>query len=184
MPSMMDIFVNTFTTVENKTFTIQLWDTMGIRSLNLTPSFFRGTHACILIYDITNLRSFDNINTWLMDVVRLNSAIYPTKIPFAVIGNKSDLENREVPREYGEEWCKEREIETFCEVSAKDNINISICFTELIKNIMISRDKKKENIVKQPEVIQASIIDDTVEEYVFSCEISAFHVNYMHFWIS
>ena len=47
------------------TVTLQLWDTAGQeRYQSLGAAFYRGAEACILVYDITNAESFDNLGSW------------------------------------------------------------------------------------------------------------------------
>jgi len=47
------------------TVTLQLWDTAGQeRYQSLGAAFYRGAEACILVYDITNNESFENLDNW------------------------------------------------------------------------------------------------------------------------
>ncbi len=50
---------------DTKTVTLQIWDTAGQeRYQSLGVAFYRGAEACVLVYDITNARSFENLNLW------------------------------------------------------------------------------------------------------------------------
>jgi Ras-related protein Rab-7A len=47
---------------ENKNVTLQIWDTAGQeRFQSLGVAFYRGAEACVLVYDITNAKSFENL---------------------------------------------------------------------------------------------------------------------------
>lgn len=78
---------------------IQIWDTAGQESFkSITRSYYKGSIAALLVYDITRRDSFDNIVKWL-DEVKAHSH---GKIEVALVGNKTDLQNRrEVSTEDG-----------------------------------------------------------------------------------
>ncbi len=82
----------------NKSYRLQLWDTAGQeRFRSLIPSYLKDSHLCILVYDLTNSASLDNLSKWLelYDQHREYTA-------FAVaVGNKSDLVSRYAPTHLG-----------------------------------------------------------------------------------
>merc|ERR1719499_2912954 len=48
--------------------TLQIWDTAGqVRFKSMAVSFYRGADACVLCYDITDPRSFHNLEMWMQD---------------------------------------------------------------------------------------------------------------------
>mmetsp|Transcript_15296 Transcript_15296/g.19848 ORF Transcript_15296/g.19848 Transcript_15296/m.19848 type:complete len:113 (+) Transcript_15296:39-377(+) len=58
-------FLTKEVTIEDKLVTLQIWDTAGQeRFQSLGVAFYRGADACILVYDITNAKSFDGLDTW------------------------------------------------------------------------------------------------------------------------
>lgn len=66
---------------------LQIWDTAGGERHNTLGSiFFRGSDACLLVYDVTNKRSFDNLDAWATEFQRH----VPHRVPMIVIGNKAD----------------------------------------------------------------------------------------------
>ena len=85
---------------ENTPIKLQLWDTAGQeRFRNITNSYYKGAHGIILVYDITNHNSFQNLDLWLEEVEK-HGATNLTKI---LIGNKSDLEElRQVEKKEAE----------------------------------------------------------------------------------
>merc|ERR1719473_1870579 len=51
--------------LDEKLVTMQIWDTAGQeRFQSLGVAFYRGADACVLVYDITNARSFSQLQTW------------------------------------------------------------------------------------------------------------------------
>ena len=94
----------------NKTqYNLKIWDTAGqekFRSLNTL--FIKDSQICILVYDITNRASFEELNFWKKQVTDLLG----DKPLIAVVGNKIDLyENEEISDEEGEEYAKSNGIE-------------------------------------------------------------------------
>jgi Ras-related protein Rab-2A len=76
--------------VEDKILKLQIWDTAGQESFrSITKIFYRGAHAAILGYSITNKPTFDNLEDWLIEC---KSSCSPDCLSL-LIGNKSDLEN-------------------------------------------------------------------------------------------
>ena len=47
----------------------QIWDTAGQERFHtITTSYYRGAMGIMLVYDITNAKSFDNIAKWLRNI--------------------------------------------------------------------------------------------------------------------
>ncbi|KAA6355387.1 MAG: putative Rab GTPase, partial [Streblomastix strix] len=90
---------------ENQQVILQIWDTAGQeRFRSLVSSYIRDCSAAIIIYDITNRDSFDNIDGWINDVrnERGDEAV------ILIVGNKYDLDNqRAIPTEEGQQKAKE-----------------------------------------------------------------------------
>ena len=59
-----------FVTLENgKTVKVQLWDTAGQeRFRTIAKSYYKGAHGIILIFDVTNRKTYDNIRKWLNQI--------------------------------------------------------------------------------------------------------------------
>ena len=111
---------------------LQIWDTAGQeRYRSITSSYYKGSHGCFIVYDITNEQSFENVEKWFEQVQKEGSK----DISIILVGNKCDLENeRKVPKEKGEEKAKLLNI-PFFETSALSNIKIEDIFTVIAENI-------------------------------------------------
>ena len=125
-------------TICNKVAKVQIWDTAGQeRFKNITTIYYRGANGCIIVYDITNKVSFDNIVYWLSEL-ELHA---PNKIPILLVGNKKDLSDKR--------QVSENDLQMFAnifnldciEVSAKDNNDkcIDNAFIKLCEKIMKER---------------------------------------------
>ena len=116
---------------------LQIWDTVGQDRYRVSiGNYFKGTHGIILIYDITNKKTFQNLINW-MEFIRKNTS---STIPIFLVGNKmDDEEHRQVAIEEGEEFAKKNEL-MFSECSAKTGKNVNYIFEKLAKTI----DDKEE----------------------------------------
>ena len=111
---------------------IQIWDTAGqARYRSITSSYYKGSHGCFIVYDITNESSFDNVEKWYEYVQKEAGK----NISIILVGNKCDLENeRKITKEKGQEKAKNLQC-AFFETSALSGVNISEIFEELTNNI-------------------------------------------------
>ena len=79
---------------ELKSVTLQIWDTAGQeRFQSLGRAFYRGAEACVLVFDITNYKSFENLNIWKGEFLLKAMPKDPNAVPFFVLGNKVDKED-------------------------------------------------------------------------------------------
>lgn len=111
---------------------LQIWDTGGQeRFRTITRSYFRGSHGILLVYDVTDKGSFDNIEHWLTEIQK-NADDNVNKM---LVGNKIDnKDDRVVSYDEGLELSKKYDL-PFIETSAKDNTNIEECFMSITTNI-------------------------------------------------
>ncbi|KAJ9662551.1 GTP-binding protein [Coniosporium apollinis] len=118
--------------IDGKKIKLQIWDTAGQeRFRTITTAYYRGAMGILLVYDVTDERSFSNIRTWFSNVEQHATAT----VHKILIGNKCDwIEKRAVSTERGQALADELGI-PFLEVSAKANINVEQAFYSLAKGI-------------------------------------------------
>ena len=118
--------------IENKIVKVQIWDTAGQeRYRSITNAYYKGAKGALLVYDITNKKSFDNLDKWISDL-KING---DEKISIVLLGNKSDLENqRVISTEEGKNKAELFKF-AFMETSALNGNNIERAFDELIKEV-------------------------------------------------
>ena len=133
-----------YVTINNKTLKNHVWDTAGQETFkSIIRSYYRNSDGCILTFDVTNRKSFENINKWI-DELQLYSNY--EKLSVIIIGNKIDLENqRAVSMEEAEKLSLKYDI-PYIEVSVKNDINIKRAFYKLIN--LISKKKKIVELIE------------------------------------
>mmetsp|Transcript_22259 Transcript_22259/g.27292 ORF Transcript_22259/g.27292 Transcript_22259/m.27292 type:complete len:224 (-) Transcript_22259:297-968(-) len=110
----------------------QIWDTAGQERFArvLLPTYFRKAKGVILVYDITNAKSFDSLSERWM--TQLNDHASSDDLAKLLVGNKSDLEaSREVLQEKAREFCEIHGMDML-ETSAKSGENVLQAFEKLI----------------------------------------------------
>merc|ERR1711977_283948 len=127
---------------DQRLVTMQIWDTAGQeRFQSLGVAFYRGADACILVFDLTSKKSFDNLDTWREEFLVQSGPSDSANFPFVVLGNKCDLkESRVVTSKQANDYCREKKImekdtdkTMFFETSAKDSKNVNAAFAAVAK---------------------------------------------------
>lgn len=131
----------------DKTVRLQLWDTAGQeRFRSLIPAYIRDSSVAVVVYDVTNMESFQQIDKWVNDVRNERG----DRVFVFLVGNKVDLgDSRQVTTELGEK--KAEEMGTyFIETSAKMGLNIKVLFKR-ITEILVDNEfsNKLENELQE-----------------------------------
>lgn len=117
-----------------KPFTLLIWDTAGQeRFKTITTSYFRGCQGILLVYSVTDRKSFKNVNVWMDEITRSGE----THVNKILLANKCDLEaDRVVSTKEGQELAASYGI-PFFETSAKNNVNISEAFMTIAEDVVV-----------------------------------------------
>ena len=129
--------------LDNERIHIKMWDTAGQeRYKALTQGFFRNAQGLMIVYDVKNKESFDDLKYWIQSIEN-NINIQNKNIPAIIIGNKIDLNEREVDKNEAEQFAKSKDYKYF-EVSAKSGQGIDESIKYLIKKVIEVVDKNEE----------------------------------------
>ena len=142
----------------DKKIELEIWDTAGQEKFkSLAKNCYKGADGIILIYDISQKKTFYNIKNWYNDI---KDSINISKVAIIIVGNKSDLPNIEVNKEISEKFCEQYNLQLI-ETSCKDNINIEETFNSLIENmIKLDTDYKQQLKKRRSKVDESSFIDN------------------------
>ena len=119
--------------IDGKVIKVQIWDTAGHeRFRSITYSYYRGANAIIIVFDLSDKKSFISITERLKQIEKhAKESVFKF-----LVGNKSDLvEERKVTYEEAKQYADEHEL-PYIETSAKEGININELFDSSIKSFL------------------------------------------------
>ena len=127
--------------VMDKIIKVQVWDTAGQeRYRSITNTYYRGAKGILIVFDLTNPESFNNIENWINEVT-----VFTGKdVIIMCLGNKSDLK-KEINKNTIDEFKKKTKLEII-NVSAKTGDRVEDAFKHIIELLIKkNNDKKEEN---------------------------------------
>ncbi|CAL9040612.1 unnamed protein product [Musa banksii] len=132
--------------LDGKRIKLQIWDTAGQeRFRTITTAYYRGAMGILLVYDVTDESSFNNIRNWIRNIEQHAS----DNVNKILVGNKADMDEskRAVPTAKGQALADEYGIKFF-ETSAKTNLNVEQVFFSIARDIkqrLAETDSKPED---------------------------------------
>ena len=123
---------------------VLIWDTAGQEKFrNIAKQYYKGANGVLLIYDVTNKKSFERIEYWLKELKENNQI---NELDTCLVGNKIDLEGRVISKEEGEKFAHDNNIKFF-EVSAKTGEGIKDLFNSITKGAIdkVFQANKEDN---------------------------------------
>ena len=118
---------------------LQIWDTCGQEKfMSITKNYFRGCSAALFVFDVTKRKTYKSLQMWLSLFNEIDDEKTTIKL---LIGNKNDLNQKQVREEEIEIFTKDHFLKYF-EVTARNKENIDAIFDEIVKNL---KEKEKEN---------------------------------------
>ena len=119
--------------INNQEIKLKIWDTAGQeRFRNITTQYYKGADGIVLVYDVTDEASYDKIKDWMEQIT---SNTHQDEIGLVLLGNKCDMEPRNVTEEMGNKMAEELKINYF-ETSALTGQGIKEAFEKLTRDIM------------------------------------------------
>ena len=150
--------------IEDNIVKVQIWDTAGQeRYRSITNAYYKGAKSSLLVYDITNPKTFERIDRRLSDL-KVNG---DENISVVLLGNKSDLESdRKVSTQQGKEKAEFYKL-AFLETSALNGNNIDNAFNELITDVYKNHHdlfEKQAKVVINDRAINLENADENDEK--------------------
>ena len=124
--------------VGNDSYKMTLWDTAGQDRFKCLPKkYYQNADGVLLLFDVTNEETFNNVSNWMKDVKENSSKTIAnengkeSEIALYLIGNKIDLPNRVITKEEAQTHANSLGMKYF-EVSCKINMNIPEVMNRMI----------------------------------------------------
>ncbi|NVM54167.1 MAG: GTP-binding protein [Candidatus Helarchaeota archaeon] len=110
-----------------------IWDIAGQAIFEkIREEYLQGTNGALILFDLTRKETYDHVKDWLKELTT-----FAGKVPFAIIGNKSDLsDQRVISEEDGNKITEELEGLEYIETSAKTGEQVEQAFENIIKEIL------------------------------------------------
>eukprot|EP00062_Callorhinchus_milii_P004922 gi/632943849/ref/XP_007887180.1/ PREDICTED: ras-related protein Rab-28 isoform X1 [Callorhinchus milii] len=159
----LDFFLKRLTLPGNLNVTLQVWDiggqTIGGKMLD---KYIYGAQGVLLVYDITNYQSFENLEDWYAAVKKVNEESNQHPV-VGLVGNKIDLEHmRTVKADKHQRFCHENNISSYF-VSAKTGDSVFLCFQRFAADILGIKLNKAE-IEQSQRIVRAELVNYPHEE--------------------
>lgn len=144
--------------LEDRTVRLQLWDTAGQeRFRSLIPSYIRDSTVAVVVYDITNMNSFQQTSKWIDDVRTERGS----DVIIMLVGNKTDLsDKRQVAIDEGEKKARELNV-MFIESSAKSGYNVKQLFRRVAAALPGMESPEQKN---DKDLIEVKLKDSSTAE--------------------
>ena len=153
IPTIGAAFVRKRIIRNDELITLDIWDTAGQeRFHSISRLYFRNTQYCILVFDVTDANTFNDLNIWkrlcdnaesnIIDTVRgvlresiKNSNILNGNVTYFLVGNKIDKGPRAVPEEDIRDFCQRNNITSYIETSAITGDGVATLYEEIVNHI-------------------------------------------------
>ena len=148
---------------DDKIVKIQIWDTAGQdRFRSIVKTYYRNAVGGLLVFDVTNEQSFDNVETWLQEAKQYHGN---NEHVYVLVGNKCDRgRERVVSQDKGEEFAKKNNMQ-YIETSAITGANVYEAFDLLVDGVLSGIEEGQIRLrreswdgVKQGEVLSESML--------------------------
>jgi small GTP-binding protein len=140
---------------DGEPLTLSIWDTAGAeRHRSVVPTYYRGSHACIVVYDLSQPESVDSLRYWFDELSSIiNSPDGLQTVPILLLGNKSDLKNDGKAWLEAQQFAENNNVAHHYGASALTGENVNEVFEALIPDIL-----------KYAEGVMAPVLDPVMAD--------------------
>ena len=145
-------FKNKSMRIKNKNIKLQIWDTAGQeRFRSMTNAYYRGSHIAILIFDLTKISTFNNLQKWISEMKQFIS----DNCQIVLIGNKVDCESKiEVSQDKIDNFIDDHNIYYYFSTSAKTNQSVDDAFNKIIEYVIDIQNKTENKFSEKDQLIK------------------------------
>ena len=149
LPTVAGVFRKTFVQKKNQVYDLEIWDTAGDeRYSSVIPSFFKRAGVVVIVFDISQRQTFDNLDYWKNFVAEHA----PENTPLIIAGNKVDLDDqRVVTCDEAMKYTKSIQALGYIETSAKTGEGMTELFS-LISTVPPNEIITNPNIVARDPI--------------------------------
>lgn len=174
----IDFFTSKLPLTNNETVKLQIWDLAGQYEFNnIVKSYFRNIHGAILVFDITNRSSFNNIEEWIKKI-KTDKDYINNDVKMVLVGTKYDLQ-KVFPiiseSEINDLLSRHPYIIKYIKASSKTDKNINEIFETLVNgiydyNLSIGESFRGKAKIERLNLNKVSLIqdEDDSDKYKYS----------------
>jgi small GTP-binding protein len=120
--------------IGKKIVNMSIWDTAGTEMFqSLSRSYYRKSHAAIVVFDINDEKSFESLETWI-NFYRENKEPLMKDMLY-LVGNKIDIGKKVISDKEAKKYLKENDLKKYYKTSAKNGDNVDKLFEEIAKDL-------------------------------------------------
>lgn len=136
--------------IDGMTIKLQIWDTAGQeRFRTITATYYRGTHGVIVVYDVTEKESFENVRRWMAEIDN-NCDTQQNPVNRVLVGNKCDMVDAvQVTAEEANDYANTINVKHF-RCSAKENTSVDTMFDEITRMALNAKKRHEQSHQPQP----------------------------------
>jgi Ras-related protein Rab-1A len=130
--------------IDNKNVKLQIWDTAGQeRFKSVISTYYRGIHGIIIVFDLNDIKSFENIDNWMFE----RDKYCNSNICTLIIGTKSDIKKKDlITDDMISNLCINYGA-SYIETSSKNDFNVKEAFELICKKLIEKINLFKLNII-------------------------------------
>nr|XP_039264389.1 ras-related protein Rab-7L1-like [Styela clava] len=134
----VDFALKTLKLEDGNSLKLQIWDIAGQEGFtSMTRVYFKGASACVLMFDITDPKTFQNCTLWKQDLDAKVFLADQNSIPCLLLANKSDLKNeRQISDQYIDRFAKDNDFVGWKLCSVKNNEGLQEGMKLLISHML------------------------------------------------
>jgi small GTP-binding protein len=127
-------FLSRTITYQDRSFTLNVWDTSGQeRYRSLAQTYYRGSDACILVYDVSMPKTLEPLSYWYDEFTSLvRPSVGTGDVPLLLVGNKADLKYEGATVAEARQFAIAHNIPDHLLVSAREGTNVDGAFLKLL----------------------------------------------------